>query len=127
MSRTDKDLPYWFADSYEPKHYCIEHGRDGYVLRRNKHCDLDELTYKNLRKWGNRRTHSCYWVPVKELGKKHWYDTSPGWWYHIVWLEPERARVRDSCHSAMLDYNANGDTDVDVANFRKKHRGGWYW
>lgn len=130
MSRTDKDLPYWVAEYYEPVHHCAEFGRTYWDKHRNKECDLHELTFPKLREggyWGNRWTSTCYWVPLRPVGKKHWYDYNPGWWYREVWLEPERARVRDECHRAMQDYNANGDTESDVADYRKKHNGGWYW
>ena len=130
MSRTDKDLPYWVAEYYTPHHNCSEYGLTFWSKHRAEKCDLSELTYKELRKggyWGNRRASVCYWTPVHPLGTKHWYDVNPGWWFHQVWLEPERARVRDQSRKALQDYNANGDTDVDIPDFRKKHNGGWYW
>lgn len=132
MSRTDKDLPYWYAEYYEPTHHCAEFGRTYWDKHKDKPCDLHELTYKELRKggyWGNRRTSTCYWIPVKPLGTRIWYDKNPKWWMESVWENPERARVRDDSRKALQDYNANGheDFDYDIANFRKKHEGGWYW
>lgn len=132
MSRTDKDLPYWYAEFYEPSHRCREFGLSYWDRKRDKPCDLHELTYKELRKggyWGNRRTSTCYWVPVPSEFKGKWYDQSPSWWIHEVWIEPERTRVRDESTKALQDYNANGSEDFewDIADYRRKHHGGWFW
>lgn len=130
MSRTDKDLPNWVAEYYNPQHGCAEFGMSYWSKHRAKACDLPELTYKNISEggyWANRRISVCHWAPIEPPGKKKWYDCNPGWWYHEVWLEPERARVRDECHRAKQEYNASRDTDVDVADYRKKHNGGWFW
>jgi len=130
MSRTDKDLPYWYAEHYEPIHRCGEFGLTSYSKYFNKPCDLPPLTYKELRKggyWGNRRTHTCFWDPVPSEFKGRWYDKNPSWWTRDVWTKPTRQMVRDRSTKALQDYNANGDTDVDIPNFRRKHEGGWYW
>lgn len=132
MSRTDKDLPYWYAEYYEPSHHCYEFSTSRWDKHRNKDCDLHPLTYKELRKggyWGNRRTHTCYWVPVRSEFKGNWYAKNPSWWMNLVWTVPERVRVRDQRRKALQDYNANGpqDFDYDIPNFRRKHEGGWYW
>lgn len=130
MSRTDKDLPYWYAEYYEPSHHCAEFGLSFWDKHKDKPCDLHKLTYKELRKggyWGNRRTSTCYWVPVSSEFKAKWYDKNPKWWMDYMWRDPERGRVRDQSTKALQDYNANGDTDIDIANFRRKHEGGWFW
>jgi hypothetical protein len=132
MSRTDKDTPAWVAEYYEPVHHCAEFGRTFWNKHNNKACDLVELTYSKISEggyWRGRRKFICYWVPVEPKDKKKWYDHNPNWWYHEVWLEPERARVRDECRSALMDYNANGSDDFvyDIADYRTKHNGGWFW
>jgi hypothetical protein len=132
MSRTDKDLPYWYAEYYEPSHHCNEFGLSFWDRHKDKPCDLHELTFKELRKggyWGNRRTSTCYWVPVHSTFKGNWYDQNPGWWVRMVWTEPERGRIRDTARDVLKDYNANGseDFEYDIADYRKKRNGGWYW
>lgn len=123
MSRTDKDQPEWYGEYYQPFHRC-RNGQGFYY--RGRDCDLPELRWDTVRPVRPVRRF-CEWRPVKPPGTKKWYYCTPGWWFHQVWLEPERARVRDECHSAMQDYHANGNTDIDVADYRKKHNGGWYW
>lgn len=142
MSRTDKDLPDWYAEWYEPVHRCIDFPTTRRWQRTTERCDLPPepilkspnnlCSYpRRIKKPETLPEHNwptrCTWKPIRPSGMKHWYDKNPGWWYHEVWLEPERTRVRDECHFAMLDYNANGDTDVDIADYRTKHNGGWYW
>ncbi len=125
MSRTDKDVPDWYSAYYEPFHRC----RMGYGwYHSSKDCNLPELTWNAVRpNRPKRKLLECEWHPARPADRKHWYNDNPGWWYRIVWLEPERTRVRDQSRKALQDYNANGDTDVDIADYRKKHNGGWYW
>lgn len=142
MSRTDKDLPDWYAEYYEPSHHCIDYPNTRYWQRSQEHCDLPPepivKSPNNLCGYPRRITKpesfpshnwptTCSWEPVHPPERKKWYNMNPGWWYHQVWLEPERTRVRDQSRKALQDYNANGDTEVDIADYRKKHNGGWFW
>lgn len=140
MSRTDKDLPYWYAEYYEPYHFCSEFGSQNSFY--NGACDLPPEPIvqspnhyvkfsRRVKDQGkvpaeNWRTR-CGWEPVSHKYTKQWYNRNPGWWYHDVWDVPARRRVRDESRKALLDYNTNGDTEVDIANFRRKHHGGWFW
>lgn len=127
MSRTDKDLPYWYAEYYEPNHYCIEHGTQARWINK-KPCDLPELTRKKLRDlgyWGNRRGTTCFWEPLHE--RNWWQGNPPKWYINHTWYEPERVRIRDHGRKALQDYNANGDTEFDIPNYQHRHRSSWYW
>lgn len=128
MSRTDKDVPDWYTvEYYEPFHRCGLANNSWY--RHDRDCDLPELTWATARpvRGFMLRRRYCEWLPIRPAGTKKWYNDNPGWWYRQVWLEPERGRVRDQCTEALQDYNANGDTEVDIADFQKKHNGGWFW
>lgn len=142
MSRTDKDLPYWYAEYYEPFHRCADYGRRHRYGEGVGACDLppepivqstshhvkfvrrikdqDKVPAEN---WGTQ----CTWSPITNKYTKAWYNRNPKWWMDCMWRNPERARVRDQSKKALQDYNANGTTDIDIANFRRKHEGGWFW
>lgn len=127
MSRTDKDVPGWYShDYYEPFHRCVMGIK--WYKHSDRDCDLPELTWSTARPQRKRANFRyCEWLPVRPKERTKWYNDNPGWWYRMVWLEPERGRIRDQSRKALQDYNANGDTDIDIADFRKKHNGGWYW
>lgn len=128
MSRTDKDVPDWYSHNYyKPFHRC-RMGAGWYYGDRD--CDLPELTWNAVKEQHPRRNFRtyCEWQPHRELPDSKWYyDRSPSWWMNTVYTVPNRVRVRDQGRKALQDYNANGDTDVDIADFRRKHNGGWYW
>lgn len=145
MSRTDKDLPYWYAEYYEPYHFCTEFGSRNSTLVGS--CDLPtepivQSTAHHVR-FSNRSKNPdkipaeniptrCGWEPVhpnRSNRFRNWYDKNPSWWLREVWTRPTRRMVRDMSTKALQDYNANGheDFEYDIPNFRRKHEGGWYW
>lgn len=141
MSRTDKDAPYWVrADltRFTPKH---EYGCPFYFPRftrrdpPNRECNLPERPVRQHRAHVSMKRliiatfpWQCYWAAP--------YDRT--WWYerppskkdrHFDWFGPDRAQARDECRAAMRDYNANGDTELDVVTDSPRHAGkqGYWW
>lgn len=118
MSRTDKDLPYWMrATKYRPVHHwsCIV-GR--------KPCTLPGELFKGQAHY-RRRFTACYWDAVDE--RNFWEYCPPKAFIDHTWNNPERRRVRDTSRSIAKDYNANGDTELDIPNEQHRHRSTYYY
>lgn len=115
MSRTDKDLPYWMrATKWRENHYwkCSV----GIVA-----CTIPEF-----KSFDTRRFTSCHWQPLDDVN--FWEQAPPKWFLDHVWHNPERRRVRDTARKIIADYNANGDTDLEIAGFQHRHNASWlYW
>lgn len=131
MSRTDKDVPDWYADEYEPFHRCWQ-GSGWYHTDRD--CDLPEQTWDAIKNRRRKRFITyCEWQPKFKPGSRgwnkynKWYRNNPTWWYHQVWRDPIRTQVRDKSRKAVQEYNGSGDTEVDIADFGRRHFGGWFW
>lgn len=123
MSRTDKDLPYWYAENFRPNHHwrCI-------VGRAN--CSLPKLNVSNERSF-NKRFTACYWQPIHEPWRNKWWSwqpTPPKWFLDHVWNNAQRVHERDTLRDALKDYNANGDTDIQTLDNQHRHCGQWlFW
>jgi hypothetical protein len=118
MSRTDKDLPYWMrSDNYRPvHHWSCSVGR--------KPCTLPGELFKGQAHY-RRRFTSCYWHAVDE---RHFWEMAPPKWYiDHTWHNPERVRVRDRGRLIVKDYTANGDTDLEIANYQARNRSKYYY
>lgn len=47
--------------------------------------------------------------------------------YRQLFHRANRRNERDSLHSARRDWNANGDTDIEVVDRYHRHCANWYW
>ena|SRR5690242_167547 len=122
MSKTDKDKPWWMrAEKYREVHHwkCIV-GREP--------CSLPPFLYSGQAHY-NRRFTACFWDAVDDYRRSWWgQGSAPQWFNDHVWHNPERVRVRDTARQIIQDYNANGATDMEIANFQHRHNASWlYW
>jgi hypothetical protein len=118
MSRTDKDLPYWFADEYREVH----HWR---CLVGRAECSLP--TFKGSY---NRRFTSCYWQPVHEPWRSRWFTwqpTPPKWYVDHVWNNAQRVSVRDRARRAISEYRASHNVETELPKQQHRHCAQWMW
>jgi hypothetical protein len=119
MSRTDKDRPYWMRyDNYRPvHHWTCSVGREP--------CSLPPELYEGQAHY-RRRLTACYWDAPDE--RHFWQQAPPKWYIDHNWHNPERVRERDTLRRIAQDYNANGDTELEMANFQARNRSKYnYW
>lgn len=127
MAHTDKTDPYWVQSQRDPN-ATIWHGwacenntqRRRYDTGATVACDLpDPGTYR-------RRTNCRYWSYDTW---RRLYSGSNAFDRHAYYYGPERARTRAALVNARRDYNAHGDTDVDVLTDQHRNApwgGGWW-
>lgn len=114
MSRTDKDRHYQVADDYRAEHHwkCI----CGY-----ESCDLPASKVNS----NAPRFTKCFWEPIHM--RRWWQAPPPKWFIDHTWNNLERARIRDTGREIAKDYNANGDTELEIINQQHRHRSTYYY
>lgn len=126
MSRTDKDAPWWLADEYYERHHFRCHNSH-YLGTKWHTCDLPNNP-------GRPHHTKCRWFPTFAGVRTNSYwkwalgkGSPPRWFNRHVWYGPQRRQERTILGEAKKDYNANGDTDIEMANVNHRHNGYWLW
>lgn len=139
MSRTDKDLPLWFTEWWEPEHHLCPYDHRGPWARyqeRRQRCDLpadpDISQYRHLRarRRSLKRTEPCcLWVPVYSSLRYMVYWGPRRWDRHFEWYGPARAKMRDWTLEQRKLYRANAEPDPLEPRRSHRHnpRNGWWW
>lgn len=100
--------------------------RTGYYGTIDNPCDIE--AFDSTRSDGGRyrfRDGRCgYSLPFHEA---RWHTAPPKWYRDHVYHNPERVRTRDTLLAAKKDWNANGDTEIEVEERQGRHSATWLW
>jgi hypothetical protein len=116
MSRTDKDMPYWVTNAWEP-----EHSPD--CRARRSACDLPNRPHRQHSNWKLYAGWHCHWSPSGGWRRR----SAPRWFINHVWSAPDRMRARIDAQTMRAEHRASGEVDQEPRTAQHRHGALWDW